>query len=153
MARSQQDEEQGLEQAGFERLYLAVQSLLKPALAYKQRKPAELQLHHIEEVILSPLTQTLEQAATQLRQRIEEQTLVLQGAVQALTEGTWRRVVPQLPEVLEKTCRPARCCRCAYRTWPELERGVCGVKPDYPGEFPVDAARRADTESACAYWL
>jgi hypothetical protein len=91
-----------LEQAGFERLYLAVQNLLKPALAYKQRKPAELQLHHIEEVILSPLTQTLAQAAAQLRQRIEEQTLVLQGAVQALTEGTWRRVVPQLPEVLEK---------------------------------------------------
>ena len=102
MARSQQDEDQGLEQAGFERLYLAVQNLLKPALAYKQRKPAELQLHHIEEAILSPLTHTLEQAATQLRQRIEEQTVVLQGAVQALTEGTWRRVVPQLSEVLEK---------------------------------------------------
>jgi hypothetical protein len=102
MARSQQDEDQGLEQAGFERLYLAVQNLLTPALAYKQRKPAELQLHHIEEAILSPLMQTLEQGAAQLRQRIEEQTVVLQGAVQVLTEGTWRRVVPQLPEVLEK---------------------------------------------------
>lgn len=101
MARSQQDEVQGLEQAGFERLYLAVQDLLGPALAYKQRKPAELQLHHIEEAILGPLTQTLEQAAAQLRQRIDEQTALLQGAVQTLTESTWRRVVPQLPTVLE----------------------------------------------------
>ena len=102
MARSQQEEAQGLEQAGFERLYEAVQKLLVPAMAYKQRKPAELQLHHIEEAILSPLMQTLEQAAAQLNQRVEEQSALLKGAVQALTESTWRRVVPQLPQVLEK---------------------------------------------------
>lgn len=100
MARSQQEE--GLEPAGFERLYVAVQNLLGPALAYKQRKPAELQLHHIEEVILAPLMQTLDQAAAQLRQHLDEQRVLLEGAVQVLTESTWRRVVPQLPDVLEK---------------------------------------------------
>ncbi len=102
MARSQQEEEQGLEQAGFERLYVAVQNLLGPALAYKQRKPAELQLHHIEEVILAPLLQTLDHASAQLRQHLDEQTVLLEGAVQVLTESTWRRVVPQLPDVLDK---------------------------------------------------
>lgn len=102
MARSQQDEEQGLEQAGFARLYVALQNMLEPALAYKRRKPAELQLHHLEEAILEPLTVEMEQAAARLHQRIQEQRLVLQDAVHLLAEGSWRRVVPQLPAVLEQ---------------------------------------------------
>ena len=101
MARSQDESEQGLEQAGFERLYLALQNLLAPALAYKQRKPAELQLHHIEEAILSPFSQTLEQAAASLNLRLHEQSVLLQEAVQTLSENTWRKVVPQLAQVLE----------------------------------------------------
>ncbi|WP_321871790.1 dynamin family protein [Paraburkholderia tropica] len=101
MAGAQGFTEQALNEAGFERLYAALGEIAEPALAYKQRKGAEMVLHHLEENVLdalyacvSPLIEQLRESAQQVVEQIEVRRAQLTGAV-------GKRIYAMLPDVLE----------------------------------------------------
>lgn len=91
-----------LSEAGFERLYAALHTLIEPALIYKKRKPAYILLHHLEENVLGSLNTKLLPLFIQLEQALTaEQHRIQQNQSQVITT-TWRAVIPSLPELLEK---------------------------------------------------
>lgn len=99
-ARSQPGPD-ALADAGLRRLYTAITAVLAPAQAYKQRKPAEVLLHHLEENVqgaidaeLLPQLQNLQRALAQEQER-------LQQSKAAMLRAAWRQAIPALPGLLE----------------------------------------------------
>ena len=99
-ARSQPGPD-ALADAGLLRLYTAITDVLAPAQAYKQRKPAEVLLHHLEENLqgaidaeLLPQLQNLQQALAQEQER-------LQHSKAAMLRAAWRQTIPALPGLLD----------------------------------------------------
>ncbi|HWL43704.1 MAG TPA: dynamin family protein [Ilumatobacter sp.] len=89
-------------EAGFERLYAALSAIIEPALAYKQRKPAEIPFHHLEEDVLGALHAEVSPQLDRLEATLQsEQHLLDQVPVRAVA-AMWRRVAPVLPGLLEE---------------------------------------------------
>lgn len=91
-----------LEQAGFNDLLLALSKLMQPAIAYKQRKPAEIMLHHLQEHILVPFHQDFAQRLSKLEQKIQGQIDHLEASKTHIIAEVWREVVPILPNLIDK---------------------------------------------------
>ncbi|MCR4532508.1 dynamin family protein [Acinetobacter venetianus] len=88
--------------AGFNRLFNALLHLIQPALAYKQRKPAEALLHHLQEQILMPLQMELVPQLNQLQQDLNHaRDTLIQSKEQIITQ-TWRGIIATLPGLLEQ---------------------------------------------------
>ncbi len=94
--------DQAMQSAGFDRLFNALMHLIQPALAYKQRKPAEALLHHLQEQILMPLQVEIVPQLHQLQRDLNHagDTLV-QNKEQIMTQ-TWRGMIATLPSLLEQ---------------------------------------------------
>ena len=88
--------------AGFERLYGALLELAAPALAYKQRKPAEMLLHHLEERVLGRLQAETLPALAALRRALQMEGGQLAQRQTRIVQAAWRSVVAELPQWLEQ---------------------------------------------------
>lgn len=92
-----------LNEAGFDRLYAALQALIEPALAYKAHKPAHMLLHHLEENVLGSLHTVLLPLLNQLEQRLETEQQQLQKNQLNTVTTTWRAVISTLADLLEQS--------------------------------------------------
>ncbi|QIL74245.1 hypothetical protein G7048_27645 (plasmid) [Diaphorobacter sp. HDW4B] len=93
---------QSLADSGIERLYTALLQIAQPALDYKQRKPAETQLHFLEEVVLGGLSAHTVPALQALRGRLQQAQSDLPHQQMRIVKAVWRQVVPELAVWLEE---------------------------------------------------
>lgn len=101
MARAQGQTSAAMTEAGFERLYSLLLQMSGPALAYRQRKPAETLLHHLQENILGSLqTETLS-ALISFRQTLNTENEALAQKQAHIVQAAWRSVIPELEDLLE----------------------------------------------------
>ncbi|GAA5006746.1 hypothetical protein GCM10023206_12420 [Acinetobacter puyangensis] len=102
MARQTGMDEQAMIEAGFECLFTALLQMIEPALHYKQRKPAEIFLHHLQEQVLETFIQEIVPLSDQLQATLNHAQTALQQQHRHIAEGIWRKVVPELPQLLEQ---------------------------------------------------
>jgi GTPase SAR1 family protein len=102
VARSQGADAAVMEAAGFERLYATLLALLAPAMAYRERKPAEVLLHHLQEDVLAPLQEQTLPALADLQQLIAAQQQALPVQQARIVQLAWRELMPGLPALLER---------------------------------------------------
>ncbi|MBS7780946.1 GTPase [Acidovorax sp. CCYZU-2555] len=101
-ARDQGQTAQALNAAGFDRLWAALQQIVDQAQGYRQRKSAEIVLHHAEECVLQGLQTGAQPLLAALQQAISVERTALPGMQTALVTQVWRSVIPALPELLER---------------------------------------------------
>ncbi len=82
-AREQGETVQALGGSGFAQVCAALQGIVDPARAYKQRKPAEVMLHYLEENVLSAIASHVQPALSRLGSLL-------------------RQALPELPGLLER---------------------------------------------------
>ena len=91
-----------MQSAGFNSLFNALLHLIVPALAYKQRKPAEALLHHLQEEILAPLQLEVVPQLNQLQLYLNNASNALAQHKSQIMTQTWRSVIATLPSLLEQ---------------------------------------------------
>jgi GTPase SAR1 family protein len=101
MARQGGMDQQAMSDAGFERLFAALLEMIQPALHYKQRKPAEIFLHHLQEQVFETFIHEIEPLSDQLQASLNHAQTALLQQQRHIAEGVWRSVVPELPQLLE----------------------------------------------------
>lgn len=101
-AREQGQSPSALNEAGFERLYEILLELAAPALQYKRRKPAEMFLHHLQESAIGSLQTEIVPRLQALDAALQATQMTLGQRQEGIANAVWRRVVPTLPELLEK---------------------------------------------------
>ena len=94
--------DQAMQSAGFNSLFNALFHLIEPALAYKQRKPAEALLHHLQEEILAPLQLEVVPQLNQLQVCLNNASNALVQHKSQIMTQTWRSVIATLPSLLEQ---------------------------------------------------
>ncbi|WP_171478482.1 dynamin family protein [Acinetobacter sp. WCHAc060033] len=94
--------DQAMQSAGFDRLFNALMHLIQSALAYKQRKPAEALLHHLQEQILTPLQVEIVPQLHQLQQNLNHASDTLVQSKEQIMTQTWRGMIATLPSLLEQ---------------------------------------------------
>ncbi|MDR2328311.1 MAG: 50S ribosome-binding GTPase [Comamonas sp.] len=99
-ARSQPGPD-ALADAGLLRLYTAMTEVLAPAQAYKQRKPAEVLLHHLEENVQGAIDAELLPQLQHLQRALAQEQDRLQQSKAAMLRAAWRQAIPALPGLLE----------------------------------------------------
>lgn len=102
MAREQGETLQALVDSGFAQVCAALQGIVDPARAYKQRKPAEVMLHHLEENVVGAIALHLQPALSQLGSLLCHERERLQGQQPRLVRAVFRQVLPELPSLLER---------------------------------------------------
>lgn len=102
MARQAEFSPQAMTEAGIDQLFHALLVLIQPALEYKQRKPAEIYLHYLQEQIVDPMQQLMDQMLGQLRQVSAEMHSSLAALPEKMIANIWRSVVPELASLLEQ---------------------------------------------------
>ena len=102
MAREAVHTRQSLTDSGIERFYTALLQIAQPALEYKQRKPAEAQLHFLEEVVLGGLRTHTVPALQSLQERLQQAQSELPLQQKRIIKTVWRQVVPELAIWLEE---------------------------------------------------
>lgn len=102
MAREAGMTQQVMNEAGFERLFAALLEMIEPALRYKQRKPAEIFLHYLQEHVVDDFTAHIEPILDQLHFKLAQAILDLAQQQVHLVEVVWRSVLPELPELLDQ---------------------------------------------------
>lgn len=102
MAREADMTPQAMNEAGFERLFAALLALIEPALRYKQRKPAEVLLHFLQEHIIEGLRFYLQPDLEHIQQDLKQAQDDLRQLHTDLAEAIWRSVLPELPQLLEQ---------------------------------------------------
>ena len=102
MAREAGESAQALADSGFAQLCAALFALVDPARAYKQRKPAEVMLHHLEENVRGTIDSHIQAGLSQLVSLLREERARLQTQQPRLIRGLQREVLPVLPKLLER---------------------------------------------------
>ena len=102
VVRAQGQTPQALNAGGLTQLYAALLGIVAPALRYKQRKPAEVLLHHLEESVLNALEQQLIPALARLDREILLEQQRLQELEPRLVRQVLRQVLPELPALLQR---------------------------------------------------
>lgn len=104
---------QALAEAGVDRLYEALLGIVEPALRYKQQQPALMLLHHLEENVQGRLVSTILPRVSGLVSGLRSERGQLEQRKSQIAGRVWRRVVPALPDLLDKHAgagdRPALC--------------------------------------------
>ena len=126
MARHQEHDGDALAEAGVDRLYSALLEIVVPALAYKQRKPAEILLHHLDEQVLGRLQTRTLVALAELAQSLQSEIDSMPAHQARLVQMAWREVIPELPTLLEQHAEQrdveAVCAELALMTITAFER-------------------------------
>lgn len=94
--------DEAMESTGFNRLFEALFHLIQPASMYKQRKPAEILLHHLQEQVLKPLLTDGINQLNLLQLQLTEATTLLPLQKEKILTQTWRKIIPTLPALIEK---------------------------------------------------
>ena len=135
MAREEGLTPTALATAGFENLYAALLEVIQPALAYKQRKPAEVLLHHYEENVLGALHEIVSPQLSQLHASLAAARDVLAHVPSQVLKATWRKIAPTLPAVLWQDAQSgngqALCVQVADIANVALQQVVSEAMPDY----------------------
>jgi predicted GTPase len=128
VVRAQGQTPQALSAGGLAQLYAALLEIVGPALRYKQRKPAEVLLHHLEESVLQALEQQLIPTLARLGREILLEQQRLQQLEPRLVQQVLRQVLPELPALLQR--------------W-EATQDLCGLcdEIDTLAQSALDAAR------------
>jgi GTPase SAR1 family protein len=90
-----------LHEAGLDRLYASLLALVAPALVYRQRKPAEVLLHHLQEDVLGTLNTRTLPSLNALLDAIGVERTALVSRQARLCQMSWRDVIAALPACLE----------------------------------------------------
>ncbi|MFJ3056812.1 dynamin family protein [Herbaspirillum sp. NPDC087042] len=102
VARTQGEDGPAMAGAGFDRLYAALLALLGPALSYRQRKPGEVLLHHLQEEVLAPMQAHTLPALIALQHAVQTERDSLAARQARIVQLAWREIIPGLPELLEQ---------------------------------------------------
>lgn len=102
MVRQTGFDPQSMTEAGFDQLFLALLDLIEPAFAYKQRKSAEIFLHYLQEAVLEPIEELLQQSLSVLTQMTQNMQIELTQQQDKIIANTWRAILPQVPRLLEE---------------------------------------------------
>lgn len=102
VARAQDQTPLAMEDAGFEKLFEGLLSLIRPALDYKQRKAAEAMLHHLEENVLGTLRKEILPSLERMRQQSEMALNTLEQSLPHITSAVARAALASLPNLLEQ---------------------------------------------------
>jgi len=140
MARAQGATQTAMEEAGFERLYAALLTIAEPALEYKQRKPAEILLHHLEENVLGTLHDQMRPALAALKAALQFALDRLEIQREQVINATWRRVVPVLPNLLDQHCA----ARDVKAVCSDLSQALASAFVDAEREYLADYMRVPD---------
>ncbi|GAB2885104.1 hypothetical protein GCM10027278_01640 [Paralcaligenes ginsengisoli] len=100
-----QNDEAGLRAAGFDRLFTALEELAASALAYKQRKPAEVLLHHLQEHVQTPLEQRLLVELAALQNTLHAERARMHACPTNAGNAVWRSVMSLLPDLIDAQTR------------------------------------------------
>lgn len=100
MVRQADFDQQAMTEAGVDQLFHALLDLIEPALNYKQRKPAEIFIHYLQEHILEPIQHILKQMLAQIAQLSSDMQTALPVLQEKVIANTWRHVVPELGTLL-----------------------------------------------------
>ena len=135
MAREEGLTPAALATAGFENLYAALLEVIQPALAYKQRKPAEVLLHHHEESVLGALHEIVSPQLSQLHASLAAARDVLAHVPSQLLKAMWRKIAPTLPALMEQNAQSddgqALCAQVTEIANVALQQVVLEAMPDY----------------------
>ncbi|WP_130802025.1 dynamin family protein [Acinetobacter ihumii] len=102
MARQADMNQKAMTEAGFERLFAALLEMIQPALCYKQRKPAEVFLHHLQEQVLEAFVQDIQPISDQVQLSLHHMQTALLQQQRRIAEQVWKSVLPELPQLLEQ---------------------------------------------------
>lgn len=102
MACEQGQTAQALGDSGFGRLGSALLDIVRPAISYKQRKPVELMLHHLEEHVLEGIASQLRPALVQLASLLWAERTRLQDTRPRIVRAVVREVLPELPALMDR---------------------------------------------------
>lgn len=102
MAREANMTQQAMSDAGFEQLFAALSTLIAPALVYKQRKPAEMFLHFLQEHVIDSFKDYIKLDLEKIKLEIVQAKHQLLTQQTQLAEAVWRSVLPELPVLLEQ---------------------------------------------------
>lgn len=100
-AKAQGCTDEALAQAGFFNVYQALNHLLKEMVAYKQRKPAEVLLHHLEEDVLTEVV-ALQSQLEKLDEQMTGMFIDFKKVAQSWTQFNWQECIGRLPAVLDE---------------------------------------------------
>lgn len=124
-----------MEDTGFNRLFEALFHLIQPALMYKQRKPAEILLHHLQEQVLEPLLTDGINQLNLLQLQITEAATKLPLQKEKILAQTWRHIIPTLPSLLEQYAEQQAvhelCCTLIQQSEQELFHQISIHMADY----------------------
>lgn len=100
MLRQAGFDQQAMAEAGMDQLFHALLDLIEPALDYKQRKPAEIFMHYLQEQILAPIQHILNRMLTEISELSRDMQAALPELQEKIIANSWRHVVPELGALL-----------------------------------------------------
>lgn len=93
--------DEALDAAGFYRFYDALAELLPGMVRYKQRKPAEILLHHLEEDVLGDMMQLQSQLQAVMKEVCAEIKSVQHNS-ERWAQHVWQQCVAIVPQLLDE---------------------------------------------------
>lgn len=91
-----------MQSAGFNHFFDALLHFIEPTLIYKQHKPAETVLHHLQEKILMPLQLEVVPKMHQLQQYLDNESSTLAQHKEEIVKQIWRSMIEGLPNLLRQ---------------------------------------------------
>lgn len=140
---SASDSVQALQQAGFEAWFAALHALAVPAQAYKQRKPAEVLLHHMQEHMLTPLHTQVRMPLLQWIAALDAETERIAQLPDRIARTLWRELMPQVAQWIAQTgADPAQA---AHQANPQNNRQDAQAL-----QQPTPTTRAEQTQQVCS---
>lgn len=93
--------DEALSDAGLYNLYQALLNLSEPVVSYKERKPLEVFMHYLEEVVLRDIDSLVEEI-NQLKALYQTETEQLATSVEAIKTAIWQNTLSKLPTLMDK---------------------------------------------------
>jgi len=126
-------------EAGFDALYAALRALIQPMLAYRQRKPAEMLLHYLQENVAGPIARDIRPGLDALRRQAQAALAWQQDQRTRLAEASLRRILPALPALLDNPAAdlPASLARMTLQAYAAVAaEALADYRIDIPAALP-----------------
>ncbi len=128
---------QALVDSGFAQVCAALLGIVDPARVYKQRKPAEMMLHHLEETVLGAIASQAQPALVRLGSMLRQERTRLQEQQPRLVRAVVRQVLPELPSLLERYAPLHDVVGLCYVLGEVLHGALVYQVPQHIGEYDV----------------
>lgn len=100
-ARQHQQTDEALTESGIYTLYQGLLDLAKPMVDYKARKPLEVYLHYLDEVVVHDIDALLEDI-NERQEQLTDEAEKLNAAVAEVVNSTWKNTLGALPKLMDK---------------------------------------------------